>query len=544
MRKLPLFTLIVVIAAIAFKLWLFSGLSVGIDAMAMHDDFLFIRQANSILNGKWLGDFNNLTLVKGPFYPVFLTLSHKAGLPLILTQQLLYALACILAALPLAIVSKRFQKTVFVGSFLILLFNPFSFDGNLNLRINRPAIYQSLGLLVIGCLLNCLVLSNKPKGKYWQIAFLALAGVFFSLAWLTREESIWLLGPIVLTYLALLRTSFRKSQTVSALKGISISIVSFLIFLFPVLSLNKNVYGRFIITELQHPAFVSAYAALTRVKHESFVQYLPVPKDVRTKIAGVSPSFASINTFLEGRIGNDWAEVTKAEAPLKNGEFDIGGLWFLWALRDAVSAAGYYRSLPETLLFYEKLANEVNRACDKKQLDCLNKRSTPLPPWNNNYLPSLGVYSRLLLKKLFFFSDIWPYYEGRSSPSSNYSLAQTITLEKPKQISLTDIRIRIILLIKRVYEMLFLPVFISGATIYAFQIFKNGRFGFFSPGSIMILTVFSGFFVLGVILILYATMAFPWTMNTGYMGPLPPFLYLTTLLMFITAINLSLGERR
>ncbi len=36
----------------------------------------------------------------------------------------------------------------------------------------------------------------------------------------------------------------------------------------------------------------------------------------------------------------------------------------MWALRDAVQAAGHYRTAVEARAFYRQLADEVDRACD------------------------------------------------------------------------------------------------------------------------------------------------------------------------------------
>jgi hypothetical protein len=45
---------------------------VSIFTSASADDALFLNNAENLSNGKWLGTFNQLSLVKGPFYSVFL----------------------------------------------------------------------------------------------------------------------------------------------------------------------------------------------------------------------------------------------------------------------------------------------------------------------------------------------------------------------------------------------------------------------------------------------------------------------------------------
>lgn len=48
---------------------------------AAHDDGHFISQAQSIVRGRWLGPYNEMTLIKGPGFPLFLVLSHYSHLP-------------------------------------------------------------------------------------------------------------------------------------------------------------------------------------------------------------------------------------------------------------------------------------------------------------------------------------------------------------------------------------------------------------------------------------------------------------------------------
>ena len=80
------------------KLWLLSPQEV-IARSAPHDDTLFVGLALNILQGEWLGAYNQFTLMKGSGYPLFIALSNLLGLPLILSQELLYLGSCFLLSL-------------------------------------------------------------------------------------------------------------------------------------------------------------------------------------------------------------------------------------------------------------------------------------------------------------------------------------------------------------------------------------------------------------------------------------------------------------
>src|SRR5262249_29682919 len=46
-----------------------------------YDDALFIRLGEAIASGRWLGDYNVLTLVKGPVFPLLLAGASFTGIP-------------------------------------------------------------------------------------------------------------------------------------------------------------------------------------------------------------------------------------------------------------------------------------------------------------------------------------------------------------------------------------------------------------------------------------------------------------------------------
>jgi len=49
---------------------------------------------------------------------------------------------------------------------------------------------------------------------------------------------------------------------------------------------------------------------------------------------------------------------------------EIAGGWGIWAFRDAVALAGHYSDGKSAMAFYKKLAQEVNDACDRGEVDC------------------------------------------------------------------------------------------------------------------------------------------------------------------------------
>lgn len=85
-----------IVAAILLKLWLVSGIR-KLPTFGPHDASNFIDHMKGILHGAWFGEYNNLTLIKAPFSPLYLALIHELGVPLSLANELFYAGACFVA---------------------------------------------------------------------------------------------------------------------------------------------------------------------------------------------------------------------------------------------------------------------------------------------------------------------------------------------------------------------------------------------------------------------------------------------------------------
>jgi len=69
-----------------------------------HGDALYAALALALLNRDWLGSYTSLTLVKGPFYSMWLAFNALLGAPLLVSQAVLYLLA---GLLPLGALAPR-----------------------------------------------------------------------------------------------------------------------------------------------------------------------------------------------------------------------------------------------------------------------------------------------------------------------------------------------------------------------------------------------------------------------------------------------------
>ncbi|HYN43588.1 MAG TPA: hypothetical protein VE129_17555, partial [Thermoanaerobaculia bacterium] len=172
-----------------FAGWLHSVLPLTAIGDASHDDALYIRLADSAARGEWLGPYDETTLSKGPFFPLFAAAAHRAGIPLFQAERSLYAGAC--ALLVLSVASAVRTNAMRFVLFAILILNPVVVT-----RAAREGIYPALTLLVLagGIGVLCWLPSSHRRAAPWA----GLCGVSLGALWLTREEGIWIVPSVAL----------------------------------------------------------------------------------------------------------------------------------------------------------------------------------------------------------------------------------------------------------------------------------------------------------------------------------------------------------
>jgi hypothetical protein len=360
------------------KLWLSRGQPVYAIGMAGHDERLFLTLAENIVQGNWLGSYDQMTLAKGPFYSIWVALVFLIGLPLNFAQQLAYAGACatVVGALAPALKSKSAR----LGVYLLLLWNPMSYEAPTLGRVLRQNIYTPLTLLIFAGLI---ALYYRKEDSFRRQAW--WAGLFgFSLGafWLTREESIWIVPSVVLLSVAALVGAARISSVAlrTSVKSAAVATACMLLPILIVSWQNYRHYGWFGTVETQASAFKDAYGAMVRVHTSHLLPLVPVTHEAREAMYAVSPAFAKLRPHFEGPIGSGWAEASSYVTKRPAEEREIGGGWLIWALRDAVKEAGYAHSAGEAIAFYRQMADEINAACADGRLQAGPPRSGFLPP--------------------------------------------------------------------------------------------------------------------------------------------------------------------
>ena len=102
------------LALAATKLAPVAALPVQALSNAHYDDALFVRLAVQLSSGHWLGPYDQFKLLKGPMFPIFISLCHAVALPLKLGEHLVYILFCVV--LICAIPAPSLQAVAAVGA--------------------------------------------------------------------------------------------------------------------------------------------------------------------------------------------------------------------------------------------------------------------------------------------------------------------------------------------------------------------------------------------------------------------------------------------
>ena len=316
----------------------------------IYDDQLMIEQANSIVSGNWLGEYNSKTLTKGVFTPLFIALTYILNIPFLIGKEIFYGIACIVFVL---IISKKIKsKIALICIYIIILINPVEYSVQL-CRVYRDGLYTSLILFLLAFLIGIFI--NRKEGIKKQIKYFIGLGISFGATYLCREETIWLLPVILIMSIATIIPNYLNKKIFLYI----IPIVITLLLTNVVCMINYKYYGVYTLNQYWGKAFQLAYGVLLRIKPQEEKQRVPITRETMQRLYEVSPKFAELKDFFEGQEGDDWRDMGITI------EGEMTGGYVQWALMDAVESLGYYETATKAEKYYTELAEEINKLCDE-----------------------------------------------------------------------------------------------------------------------------------------------------------------------------------
>jgi hypothetical protein len=390
-RALPWLILVVI------KLWLVDGQRLTAYGTLTIDDQWFVERASFIADGEWLGPFAFDTLIKQPGYPMFIALTHRLGLPLLLAHQLLYVGA--LLVVMCAIRPLNWSRNRRLVLFALALFSPMTMNAPLSARPDRTAIFPSLTLLFFAGLIGIATAHDQRRPLRATAGWSLLCFLSLGSLWLTREE--WLLAAPALMLgigIAVFRWATART-TAHGHRAAGIAAVLCIPLIIPLGTRwlehkNEAEYGLAVIN-VEQTSMSAAIGAMTRVvPATTFVQH-PVTLETRQLIYPVSPTMAALQDEFENGIGQHFA------LPRRDGRLDVPGQAFMWAVLDSINAVGRAGSATELDATFHAIANEIDEACDDGRLRCSKPHHGIAPAWRWDRAVPLTGRTVTSLRRMF-----------------------------------------------------------------------------------------------------------------------------------------------
>ena len=391
-----------------------------------YDDFLFLRLASHLREGEWLGPYDNLTHAKGAAYSMFIALANLLRVPLKVAEHAAYLSAALYLA---AVLARQLRsRAALVVIFTLLAFNPMFWAPETGGRVVRENLYVTLGMVLIALCIQLYVgrLADKLNRRAWgALVALGLCGGAF---WLTREEGLWLV-PALLVTIASWAWLAREAPGWPRRAAIAFAVPAavFLAVVGLVNAVNLAQYGVFRNNDFRSPDFQAAYGALARVAHDKPRRFDVFPRDARERVYAVSAAARELQPFLEGDRGAFWRQVSCEQT---QGAFcdEVHSGWFMWELRDVVAYAGHYGSAPKAKAFYERLAAEVNGACEQGRIPCGPPNASLIPPWQHAFLADTAVEAWRIFRSVSALGEPAIYIAPSSGSAEQLGLYRRMTL--------------------------------------------------------------------------------------------------------------------
>lgn len=346
------FILAIILTAVVKQL-LVINIPINAVPEAACDDMLLMRWATTILGGQWTGPFDCYTFIKEVGYSIFLACVSKSHISVIYMQTFLYTLAIIILVTALKRVVH--SKPILFCMYLILLFNPVTFDVQILQRVYRNGIAVAVTVWMFGSLLH-LYFSILDKKIIRPIFWSCMTAGSLGYLWILKADTIWVMPFTVVVLLVMAGILLVKNRHLR-------SIPRYLLVLIPIIGIyvctsfvsfmNMRTYGA---DGLMY--YGLAMNDMQGAVSADVTESDKVTLSVKTfkRLCEVSPTLAqtkkSVLRYMK--------KYNKYDTNPSDGDVDSG--WLGWALIDGFYDAGFYTDAVSANAFYQKVYEELEAA--------------------------------------------------------------------------------------------------------------------------------------------------------------------------------------
>lgn len=349
------------------------------------DDGLMLTITTNLARGNWLGDYNYITLVKGPFFPFFLLFCFVSGISFLAAETILYVLGCMFFCMAIRKMFSSYKPLYII--YIILLGNPVMVSSEAFQRVYRNGIVMGLELFVLGAFV-AVFLNYQADIRTW-LKWMCVGSLAFVAMWYTRDDSIWIapfmiVAMLVIAGMVAKREGVKNKTFIKKMFVLLLPAIVYGICTVGISGINYREYGIFTVTDTSGTNFSKTIQLMYSVKNEEEIPYVSVSREKMERFYKVSPTLETIQDAMDSRM-NYWNG--NGRNPY-DGEVEDG--WFYWCLRQSVQDCGYYSDANTSEEFYGKVYDELKQAIDNGEFEIRSSMPSALmSPWRKGYFGEL-----------------------------------------------------------------------------------------------------------------------------------------------------------
>lgn len=454
-------TILILIFFTILRIFLITYIPIFLSTNMGYDDVLMVNQAESLIDGNWLGEYDDKTLTKGFFYPFFIATCNKLHIKYSVGSTILYVLASILFIYSIHHLVKRKGSLIFY--YLLLLYNPISFAFETYQKLYRNSIVPALTIIIFSLII--LLIKHKDSKKGYIISF--LVGLILFIMYNNRQDMIWIAPSLVLLAIALIN----KSKTLKSIMPLFIIFITFIIGNTIISTKNYLEYGLYTTNELEKSSFKKTFLELSKIKSKNIDSQ--ISKETLDKVAKTSETFNNLYTKEKQiELYTNWT--------YKSSEIgkEINNGFLIWALRSMVDYTNGAQAAEQT---WKDIYAEIE---DEKFEKRFILNNVYLVPPRLSYIPIVLKEVPKNLKYIITYENVIPKINTTYRDEDIVKLARKVTNDTILYHSCSDEKCTIsaddyiysknlLLSISNLYSLMIPILFIISIVIFIYNIIKK-----------------------------------------------------------------------
>ena len=313
-----------------------------------YDDKLMVNQMTSLMNGEYLGEYNDVTLIKGIVFPLVLNFCRMINISYSTLFTILYIFAVTYFIKPFEkIIKNKYFMFIF---YIVLLFNPITYSSELFQRLYRNSLSVIEILFFLGVTIRIIISEDKSKKR---IINYILLGIITSIMYLTREDNIW--TKIILVFIIIY--NYLKNRNYKSILIALIPIIVLTINLNIVSFVNYKKYKIYTYNEIQDSEFKKTFRKILQIKDDTKQDKVSIPRTTFFKLIYNTKTFNITKRHI-----NQYYKVLIDDT----GEIYNGNI--IWYFRQFVYKENQFKNGQESEEYYKKLGEEIDLAFKEGRL--------------------------------------------------------------------------------------------------------------------------------------------------------------------------------